>query len=271
MPHQINLPAYLKRIAYQGPLETNAITLAALHASHAGAIPFENVDPQLAKPVSIELADIERKLVGQSRGGYCFEQNSLFAAVLEQLGFAVTRRLARVRWMAPVDTPAPMTHLVLVVEADGQPWLCDVGFGSIGLINPILLETRQPKSALYEPRRLVQTPEGLLHQVKLNDSWQDVYCIQDLDISPADLVLANWYTSAHPQSRFRQNLVAAIANSSQRVTLLDNQLTVRPHHGLPETRSLNSRDELVATLQQRFGIHLPPDDAARLPFRRKPA
>lgn len=269
MPHSIDLPAYLKRIAYQGPLAPNAITLAALHASHAGAIPFENIDPQLAKPVSLDLADIERKLVRQSRGGYCFEQNSLFAAVLEQLGFPVTRRLARVRWMAPADTPTPMTHLVLLVEADEQPWLCDVGFGGIGLIHPIRLEERQHKTALFEPRRLVQTAEGLLHQIKLSGSWQDVYCIQNFPIHHIDLVLANWYTSSHPSSRFRQNLIAAIANSTHRATLLDNELTIRPHQGSPETRALNSRDELVATLQHSFGIALPPDEATKLPFRRK--
>jgi len=93
----IDLAAYLRRVEYEGPLEPTAEVLRALHLAHATHIPFENLDILLGEPIRLDLASLQAKLVGANRGGYCFEQNALFAAVLEEVGFAVTRLAARVR------------------------------------------------------------------------------------------------------------------------------------------------------------------------------
>src|SRR4051812_36794244 len=100
----INLDAYLARIGYTGAREATAETLAAIHARHAASIPFENLDVILGRGIQIDPAAIERKLVTDQRGGYCFEQNALLASALQELGFSVTPLLGRVRWQIPTET-----------------------------------------------------------------------------------------------------------------------------------------------------------------------
>src|SRR3954471_16598589 len=131
----IDLDAYLARIGLSA-----SATLAQVHRAHSTSIPFENLDPQRGLAVSLELEDLERKLVAERRGGYCFEQNLLLKAALEALGAEVDLLLARVRFGAPPGTMRPRSHLVLRVHAEGGLWLADVGFGVGTLLEPLPFE-----------------------------------------------------------------------------------------------------------------------------------
>ena len=113
----LDLPAYLRRIGYAGGLAPTRTTLDALQLAHATSIPFENLDILLGVPIRLDLASVQAKLVAGRRGGYCFEQNALFAAVLEHVGFAVTRLAARVRLGHGIVRPR--THMTLRVDFDG--------------------------------------------------------------------------------------------------------------------------------------------------------
>src|SRR5258708_6927188 len=124
--------AYFARIEYSGDRQPTAGTLRDLHVAHATHITFENLDVMLRQPIRLDLESLEQKLIGNRRGGYCFEQNLLFAAVLERLGFAVTLLQARVRCRA--QRVLPRTHVALLVELAGDRWLSDLGFGSCGLV-----------------------------------------------------------------------------------------------------------------------------------------
>src|SRR5262249_12522387 len=124
----LNLDAYFARIGYTGERRAAHAVLDAVHLAHATSVPFENLDIFLGRPIRIDLESVQAKLVHARRGGYCFEQNTLFAAVLEQLGFPVTCLAARVRLGA--SRVLPRTHMVLKVEAEGASWLADVGFGT---------------------------------------------------------------------------------------------------------------------------------------------
>src|SRR5438093_5660882 len=131
----LDLDAYLERIGYVGPLEPTWRVLEDLHLAHATHIPFENLDILLGRSIRLDLESLQAKLVKAKRGGYCFEQNLLFAAVLESLGFALTRLAARVRYRT--DRLLPRTHMALLVHLDGTHWLADVGFGAEGLLLPL--------------------------------------------------------------------------------------------------------------------------------------
>ena len=136
-----DLRAYFARIGYGGPASAERSTVEALHALHPTAIPFENLDPLLGRPVHVDLPSVASKLVGRRRGGYCFEHNSLFAAALEAIGIPVTPLAARVRWMAPPDRPpGPRSHMLLRIELTDGPWLADVGFGGYLLAAPVRFE-----------------------------------------------------------------------------------------------------------------------------------
>ena len=133
----LDLDAYLQRIGYAGSRAPSRATLDALHLAHATHIPFENLDILLGRPIRLDLASLQAKLVAGRRGGYCFEQNRLFAAALEALGYAVTPLAARVRFGA--TSILPRTHMTLQVEVDGSRVLADVGFGVFGLLLPVSL------------------------------------------------------------------------------------------------------------------------------------
>ena len=137
---RLDLSAYLRRIDYASEKTPTAQTLARLHRAHLAAIPFENLDIVLGRGVDVELDSVQAKLVHRRRGGYCYEHALLFAAVLERLGYAVDRSLARVG--GDIERPRARTHMALQVRAGAERWLADVGFGS-GLLEPIVLQHRR--------------------------------------------------------------------------------------------------------------------------------
>src|SRR5215471_14598082 len=123
----LDLEAYFRRIGYSGSRAPTLETLAALHLLDPTAIPFENLDTLRGAPVRLDIDSLQRKLVLQRRGGYCFEQNLLFTHVLNALGFRVVGLGARVIWERPADAPrGPRTHMALLVPIGPESYLCDV-------------------------------------------------------------------------------------------------------------------------------------------------
>jgi len=259
LPFAPDLDAYFTRIGYTGPRVPTLGTLSEIHACHVRAIPFENLDVLLGRNISLDVAAIERKLVHERRGGYCFEQNGLFAVILRTLGFQVTTLLARVRWQVPEETPMPQTHMVLRVDLEGHPWLADVGFGGMGLMAPIALDTEAEQSHRPEPRRLVRQGHQLLHQAKPGRDWMDIYSFALDEAFPIDFEVGNWFTSTHPNSRFRQNLVVALVGHNRRFSILNREFTTRYVDGRVEKHAIGSPDELLEILASHFGLHFPAD------------
>lgn len=131
----MQLAQYLQRIRFEGRATADLHTLCRLHRLHLEAIAYENLDVQLGCLVGFDLRAIFDKLVmSGSRGGWCFEMNSLFAWALEEIGFTVTQLACGVEREQLGDC-AIGGHMALCVDLD-QPYLVDVGFGD-GLIEPI--------------------------------------------------------------------------------------------------------------------------------------
>src|SRR5947207_11594679 len=133
----MRLSDYLKKIGVAPPLEASIETLRRVHLAHRETFLFENLSIQRGGRISLTLDALERKFLDDGAGGYCFEHNTLFGAVLADLGFTFTSLLARVR-RGPADGWM-RTHMVLRVVVAGEPWLADVGFGGFGLLGPIPL------------------------------------------------------------------------------------------------------------------------------------
>ena len=262
-PHTPDLDAYFARIGYAGPRTPTRAVLDELMARHTRAIPFENVDVLLGRGVSLAPEAVEAKLVGARRGGYCFEQNSFFLAVLRTLGFRATPLSGRVRLYAPREVVPPRTHLFLKVELDGEEWIADVGFGGLSLSSSIRYREAIEQETRHEPRRLVREDGRWFHQVRSGDGWMDGYEFTGEEMPPIDRELANWWTSAHPESRFRQNLMVNLAGpAGTRLNLTNREFTRRRGAEVLETTQLRSHDELVALLGDVFGIRIP--EGARL-------
>jgi N-hydroxyarylamine O-acetyltransferase len=252
----LDLAAYLSRIAYDGPLEPTLETLSALHFAHISAIPFENLDIVLGRGISLDLADLQAKLVTSRRGGYCFEQNALFAAVLESLGFKLVRLAARVRFGA--TGVLPRTHMLLEVEAENARWLADVGFGGAGPLYPIALQAGDPVQQGVWSFRIRNEADLFVLQSQETDGWLDLYAFTREPQYPVDYELGNHYTSTHPHSPFVQNVIVQRNGLQSRFILRNRDLSeVTPGQQTSETLADDSA--IIKVLADQFGLLFPPD------------
>ena len=253
------LDAYCARIGYDGPRTPTLDTLRALQRLHPAAIPFEAIDVLLERPVLLAPEAVDDKLIRARRGGYCFEQNSLLQRVLTALGFEVEPLIAQVQWMAgPEALQRPRTHMVLRVNVDGQPWLCDVGFGGCVLTGPVRFDLSTPQPTPHERFRLTPVGNEHLLEVLLGDDWMPVYLISPAPCRSGDYLMANYYSSTYPQSHFRHDLIVARTSAEARYALLRNRLTIRRADGASERRFL-SADEIERALAEVFLLPVRPD------------
>lgn len=254
-----DLDAYFARVGYDGPREATLPVLHALTHAHATSIPFENLAVLLGHGIDLDPAAVERKLVHQRRGGYCFEQNSLLLHVLAAIGFEVRPISARVRWQRPRDFIPPRTHLFLRVEIDGASWLTDVGVGGLSLTGALPLdESGRELTTPHETRRIVREGGRLFHQVRIGAEWLDVCEFTLEEMPPIDRELANWFTSAHPQSHFKSRLVVARATRDGRLSILNHEFTRRDRRGQADTVAIRDAEELLGILDEHFGLRFPP-------------
>jgi len=263
-----DLAAYFERIAYGGPTAPSLANLDALILAHVIAVPFENLDILLGRRVVLEPTGIERKLIAERRGGYCFEQNTYLLHVLRALGYTVVPLSGRVRFNRPREETPPRTHVFLRVELPDGSWLVDVGMGGLTPTCALRLALDVRQETPHEPRRLCREGEWqglslrapsakLYHQVLIDDTWRDL-CELTLEPMPEiDREVGNWYTSAHPQSHFKSRLTVARATPDGRVVLNDKTLTRRRNDGWKEARELADPEDLLRVLAQDFGISLP--------------
>jgi N-hydroxyarylamine O-acetyltransferase len=254
-PAEIDLGAYLDRIAYRGSLAPTLETLSEIHFAHALRIPFENLDVLLGRPIQLDLASVQAKLVANRRGGYCFEQNALLAAVLERLGFAVTRLAGRVRLGAGA-TPRPRSHMMLGIHVDGEDWLADVGFGSAGLLKPVRMSAAVVSHQFAWSYRIVREGDLQVLQYLLAGQWTDLYAFTLEPQFAIDYEVANYFTSTHPRSIFRNTLLVQRPGPEVRQVLRDRELsTTRPDGTV--TRRISDDAELLALLAETFDLHFP--------------
>ncbi len=257
MSYTVNLENYFARIGYEGPRAATLEVLQAIHRLHPAAIPFENLNPLTRRPVKLDLESVESKLVTARRGGYCFEQNALFANVLMQLGFSVTPLLGRVLWGRESDAVPPRTHMVLRVDIGADAWIADVGFGSVTLTAPLRLTPGLAQSTPLGTFRLADASrDALFLEVQAHDeSWARVYRFDLQPVEWIDYETSNWYTSTSPDSIFASNLIVCRVLPQARLTLFNDQLNERAGNGqIVGERQLASAGELAACLHERFGL-----------------
>lgn len=246
------LPRYLARIGYAGPVAPTFAVLAAVQAAHIAAIPFEAIDALTGAGIDIGAAAIDAKLIGQRRGGYCFEQNALFLRALLAIGFEAEGLLGRVRWMLPDDAPpTPRTHMVVRVRLDGRPWLADVGFGAAVPPAPLAMDSEEPQPTRHESYRVVRHGDVWQVAALIEGEWRTLYRLDPASPPAIDYEIGNWYTSAHPDSHFRHQLIAARTTADARYGLRDNRLTTRLVDGRIDRRYLTA-DEIERALSEIF-------------------
>ena len=251
----MELGPYLNRIGVGASLAPDLETLCRLHAAHVAAIPFENLDILLGRGISLDPARLHDKLVVERRGGYCFEQNSLFLAILREVGFTALPMEARVR--SGSTTLRPRTHMVLTVQLDGESWLADVGFGGDGLLEPVRVDDAAPVSCTGLTHRVITENKLRVLQLRHGDVWEDQYAFALEPVYPVDFEMANWYTSTYPQSPFVRTLTVQRTTRDARYILRFPAFSEIRDSGT-QTREIR-RAELLPLLRSVFLIDLPDD------------
>lgn len=253
-----NLKEYFERISYDGGKETTLATLNSLQWCHSLSIPYEVLDIHMGVKISLNPEDIERKIVTNGRGGFCYEHNILFLYVLESMGFDVTPITARVRWQKPEDLMSGLTHLILKVKVEGIDYVCDVGLSSCGSPIPLAVNTSDVQVTPMDSRRIVKASEYYTQQVQLQGVWHDVYNFT-LDRSyPLDWEIGSYFCSTHPASLHVQNIIVCMPTATCRYRLMNKQLATRYLDGKVETRDIHTEQEFMHVLRSVFRINLAP-------------
>jgi N-hydroxyarylamine O-acetyltransferase len=240
------LEQYLDRIGYRGPTPANVDTLRKLHVAHLLATPFENLDIPRGRPIVLDEARLFDKIVRRHRGGFCYEQNGLFAALLRAIGFRIDMIAAGVfgeRGYGP-----DFDHMALIVHLE-EPWLADVGFGD-GFREPLRLNERAEQR--QDPDTFRIDPEADRFVLLRQSQPQYRFTLQPRGLTDYEEMCRYHQTS--PKSFFTQRRMCSLATEWGRITLSDSRL-IETRNGLREERDL-TEDEVPGVLRDRFGIVL---------------
>ena len=246
-----SLSAYFSRTGFQGTASADFATLKRMMRCQLFSVPFENLDVQEGKVVSLVPEEIYRKIVDRNRGGYCYEVNGLFAMALGALGIPYQFVAAR-----PMTYPVrrPKTHMAIVVTIEGEQWLFDLGFGSYGIREPVNMnwinrEIRQD----YETFRLTLSKErDYLLQSLTDEVWKNLY---EFNLSPqewVDFEPANYLNSTHPDSIFVRSLMVVMQNPLGKDVLIGDRFK-----SVSEGRTTGwtvRREDIPELLQQKFSL-----------------
>lgn len=244
------IDAYLARIGYDGPREPTLATLRAIHERHMLSVPFENLDIHWKRPIVTDPARFIEKIVGERRGGFCYELNGAFAALLRELGFDVTMLSARVV-TSTGDYGPPFDHMALMVRfEDGSRWLADVGFGD-SFVLPLDLDERGEQHDPAGTFRIAEGGEWQMQQLR-EGAWSTEYLFT---LDPHELSdyapMCDWQQTS-PESSFTKKRVCSVATPDGRITLTADKLIVTTG-GVREERDV-AAEEWEGVLRERFGI-----------------
>ncbi len=245
------LQHYFTRIGFRGDATADITTVTALMRRQLFSVPFENLDVQAGKVVSLVPEDIVEKILNQQRGGYCYEVNGLFAMALQALGIPYQFVAARPMFY---PTKRPKTHMAIVLNVDNEAWLCDLGFGSYGIRAPMRLsavdvEVKQDADTYMLTK--MSDGEYLLKSL-IEGEWTNQYAF---NLSPhewVDFTPANYFNSTHPDAIFVQKLLVVLHNTEGRTILFGDMLkTIKNGKMAKETITSENRDSILA---DTFGL-----------------
>lgn len=248
----MNVEAYLQRLGYHRDRTPNAETLRNLHHAHMLAVPFENLDIHWGRPIVLDEKSLYEKIVRRRRGGFCYEANGLFAALLRELGFKVTLLSARVMGGG---SPGPeFDHLTLLVQLE-ERWLADVGFGD-SFREPLRLDDPKEQLQNHGAYRLTRDDEQWTLLARSSDNeWKPQYVFTLRPHQLADFAGMCHYHQTSPESHFTRKRVCSLATPAGRVTLSDMRLIIT-QNGERQESVLASQEEYPKALQKYFGFKL---------------
>ena len=248
----MNIPAYLDRINYRGPLNVDGETLRQLHIAHLRSVPFENLSIHAHESISLNDESLFEKIVTRRRGGFCYELNGLFAALLRAIGFEVAMLSAEVANNDGTFS-APFDHMTLMVTL-AERWLADVGFGD-SFIEPLRIDERGSQIQGDRAYRIQPGEDYLVMQQKSSeaDGWKPAYRFDLTTYQYADYLERCLYHQTSPASHFTQNRICSMLTTNGRISVSDKRFIVT-RDGVRKDYPVHDDEEYRALLLEHFGI-----------------
>jgi N-hydroxyarylamine O-acetyltransferase len=255
----VDVGAYLDRIGFAGTPSPDAASLRELHRAHLLAVPFENLDIHIGRWIDLDPAALERKIVQRRRGGFCYELNGAFSALLGAIGFEVWMLEARVRKAAGGGFGPPFDHMLLRVRCPGEhgEWLADVGFGD-SFLEPLRLEVGADQDDPAGRFRIDQVDGELELRRRAADGgrWDPEHRFGTYAHELASYRAMCRYHQTSPRSPFTQRRVCSLATPTGRITLRDDRLIVT-EDGQRSERPIDGEEAYLRALEEHFGVRLP--------------
>jgi len=246
--------AYLERINYHGSLVPSAATLRELQLAHLLAVPFENLSIHVKEPIVLADDALFAKIVRRRRGGFCYECNGLFAALLRSLGFEVAMLSAEVANVDGVFGPA-FDHMTLMVSLE-QRWLVDVGFGD-SFLEPLRLDEPGEQLQGNVAYQIVTDGSRFTVRQRIGDGeWTTQYRFNLEPHKYDDYAEMCHYHQTSPQSHFTRGRLCSLATDEGRITLSDMRFITTSTNSGKQERNVTNEEEYATILRERFGIVL---------------
>ena len=246
----MDVAPYLERIGYRGRLDASVETLRGLHLAHLRSVPFENLDIMSGRLIALGEAELFDKIVTRRRGGFCYELNGLFCALLRALGFRVTMLSAEVARESGGFSPE-FDHLALRVDLD-EPRLADVGFGD-GFRLPLSLNDDAQQDQDGRMYRIRVDGEYRVLERRDPEGWTSQYRFTLRPCAVEDFAERCRFHQTSPESHFTRGRICTLATPEGRVSLSGLRLIVTTGTERSE-RGLSSEAEYAAVLRQTFGV-----------------
>ena len=248
----MDLDRCLERISYQGSRSPTLDTLRALQLAFVYNVPFENLDVHLARPIELSVEDIYQKIVEQQRGGFCYESNTLFHALLDLMGFEV--KYVAATMLLEISMNVEFGHMVLIVNLDKE-YLVDVGNGQ-SCFQPMQIDADDVAHFEDVDYRVSEHEDRYaLHYKEVDAEWLPRFSFTTLSRQLQEYANMCHITQTSPESHFTQKRVVTLAKPDGRITLVDRDLEIRSS-GKVDNRRLQSSQEYGEALQAYFNIHL---------------
>ncbi|MFE2281882.1 arylamine N-acetyltransferase [Streptomyces sp. NPDC059454] len=268
------IDAYLRRLGVEQPAWPTVDALRELHLRHLRTVPFENLSIHLGEEIVLDEKRLLDKVVEARRGGFCYELNGAFGALLSALGYDVQLLAARV-YGDGGRLGIPYDHLALRVRTvDGGDWLADVGFGAHSHL-PLAFGERGEQEDPGGTFRIAEAGadaagvRGGHDRVEAADldvsrNGRPVYRLEVRPRVLTDFTVGAWWHSTSPASHFTRSPVCSrITDDGGRITLSGRRFTVTAPDGTRQEHETGTDEEVLALYRDRFGITLDTVPAAR--------
>ena len=266
--HLTDTALYLQRLGHDRRPPPTLATLRDLQQRHTSAFPFETLSTLLREPVAVDLPSIERKLLHEGRGGYCYELNRAFLALLQALGFDARGITARVVMGEAEGAVTARTHLLVLATVEGVRYTVDVGFGGMVPTAPLQLDRDDAQPTPHEPYRMVRRADEYTLHAQVAAEWRALYVFDLQPQAEIDYVVGNWYVSTHPDSPFLDELRVARTGPGWRRTLGHGGVSLHRLGSPSERRALADADAVIVELRDGFGLRVPEHPGLRAAIER---